>query len=100
MNKHYFISGLLTLSLFMHTSCTSPGRRTGIGAGIGATTGGIVGAAVKKSGKGAGVGAAIGAVTGAAIGNYLDKQAKELEQVADTKRTEEGILVNLKNDLL
>lgn len=56
-------------------ACTSPGKRTGIGAIIGAATGG-------------------------AVGNYLDRQKKELDRVADTKRVKDGLLVNLKNDLL
>jgi outer membrane protein OmpA-like peptidoglycan-associated protein len=46
------------------------------------------------------MGAGAGALVGGAIGNYLDKQAHQLKEVADTKRTEDGILVNLKNDLL
>src|SRR5215468_151950 len=41
---------------------------------------------------------AIGA--GGAIGNYLDKQDQELKQVAETRRTENGLLVNLKSSLL
>jgi outer membrane protein OmpA-like peptidoglycan-associated protein len=50
--------------------------------------------------EGAAIGAGVGAVAGAAVGNYLDKQARELEQVAETRRTEEGLLLNLRNDLL
>jgi outer membrane protein OmpA-like peptidoglycan-associated protein len=40
-------------------------------------------------------------VSGGAVGNYLDKQARELKEVAEnTKRTEDGILVDLKSKLL
>ena len=42
----------------------------------------------------------VGALAGGSVGLYLDKQAKELEQVAETKRTENGVLVNMKNDIL
>jgi len=42
----------------------------------------------------------VGGVAGGAIGNYLDKQAQELQQVANVRRTETGILVNLKSSLL
>jgi outer membrane protein OmpA-like peptidoglycan-associated protein len=79
--------------------CASPGKKTAIGAGGGAAVGAGVGAIV-GGGKGALIGAAAGGVLGGAIGNRLDKQANELKEVADTKRTADGILVNLKNDLL
>src|SRR5712692_7484219 len=63
--------------------CATPGEKTAIGAGAGAA-----------------VGAGVGALAGGAIGNYLDKQAQELQQVANARRTETGILVNLKSSLL
>ncbi len=34
------------------------------------------------------------------MGHYLDKQAKELAQIAETKRTEKGIITKLKGDVL
>jgi outer membrane protein OmpA-like peptidoglycan-associated protein len=84
--------------------CTTPGKRTAIGTGAGAAAGAgagaIIGHQVGDQGKGAMIGAAVGAVLGGSIGNRLDKQAKELAQIAETKRTEEGILTKLKNDLL
>jgi outer membrane protein OmpA-like peptidoglycan-associated protein len=80
-------------------SCAKPGKRTAIGAGAGAA-GGAIGGAVIGGKKGALIGAGVGAVAGTAGGNYLDNQAEELEKVAETKRTKDGILVNLKNDLL
>ncbi|MGK5086095.1 OmpA family protein [Bdellovibrionota bacterium FG-2] len=86
---------LLTLSL----GCATPGKRTAIGAGAGAAGGAAVGA-IAGGTKGALIGAASGAVLGGVIGNSMDRQAQELEKVAQTKRTEDGILVNLKNDLL
>ena len=80
-------------------SCATPGERTAIGAGGGGAVGAGVGA-LAGGWKGAAIGAGAGVLVGGAIGNYLDKQAHELEQVAETKRTEEGILVKLKSDLL
>lgn len=80
------------------SACTSPGKRTAIGAGAGAGGGAVIGAIIGGK-KGAAIGAAVGAASGAAVGNYLDKQAKELEKVAETKRTRDGILVKLQNDL-
>jgi outer membrane protein OmpA-like peptidoglycan-associated protein len=80
-------------------SCASPGKRTAIGAGGGAAGGAVIGG-LAGGWKGAAIGAGVGALAGGAVGNYLDKQANELEQVAETKRTENGVLVNLKNDVL
>jgi outer membrane protein OmpA-like peptidoglycan-associated protein len=89
----------VVLAVTFLLGCTTPGKRTAIGAGGGAAAGALVGAAA-GGGRGALIGAAAGAVIGGAIGNYLDKQAKELAQVADTERTPDGILVKLKSELL
>ncbi len=79
--------------------CATPGEKTVVGGVGGAAGGSIIGAAVGGT-KGAAIGAATGAVVGGVIGNYLDRQAQELAQVAETHRTEQGIFVRLKNDLL
>ncbi|MFP2911924.1 OmpA family protein, partial [Pyxidicoccus sp. 3LFB2] len=50
--------------------------------------------------KGAAVGAAAGAAVGGGVGNYLDKRAQELEKVAETRKTEHGLLLNLQSELL
>jgi outer membrane protein OmpA-like peptidoglycan-associated protein len=81
-------------------ACATPGERTAVGAGGGAAVGAGIGA-LAGGWKGALIGAAAGGVAGGAVGNYLDKQAQELKQVAEnTKRTEDGILVDLKSKLL
>jgi outer membrane protein OmpA-like peptidoglycan-associated protein len=81
-------------------ACATPGEKTAIGAGGGAAVGAGIGA-LAGGWKGALIGAAAGGVAGGAVGNYLDKQAQELKQVAEnTKRTEDGILVDLKSKLL
>jgi outer membrane protein OmpA-like peptidoglycan-associated protein len=89
---------VLTVAAF-GAGCSTAGKRTGIGAGAGAALGAGVGALV-GGGKGALIGAGVGAVAGGSVGLYLDKQHKELEKVAETKRTEHGLLVQLKNDIL
>lgn len=95
------LSSSLVLGL---TACESAGKKTTVGAGIGAAAGALLGSVVgqqqgdKK--KGAMVGAALGAALGGVIGHRLDKQAKELEKVAETKRTEQGIITKLKSDIL
>src|SRR6266849_6701548 len=81
-------------------ACATPGTRTAVGAAGGAGVGAGVGA-VAGGWKGAAIGAVIGGIAGGAVGNYLDKQAQELKEVAaNTKRTEDGILVDLKSKLL
>lgn len=98
------VAGLL---LSTAAGCQTAGKRTAAGAGIGAGAGALLGAGVGALAKGkkgaligAGIGAGVGALAGGSVGLYLDKQAKELEQVAETKRTENGIVVNMKSEIL
>ncbi len=80
-------------------ACATPGKGTAIGAGGGAAVGAGVGA-LAGGWEGAAIGAVVGGLAGGAIGNYLDKQQQELQEVANAKRTEDGILVDLKSSLL
>ncbi len=93
------IAGALVLG-----GCESAGKKTAVGAGVGAAAGGVLGAVIgHQTGNraaGAMVGAALGAGVGGAIGHRMDKQAKELEKIAETKRTEQGIITKLKSDIL
>lgn len=94
----------LALALTSATGCESAGKNTAIGAGAGAAGGALLGAIVghQSGNRGAGalVGAAVGAGLGGLVGNRLDKQKKELEQIAETKRTEQGLVSKLKSDIL
>src|SRR5204863_10078191 len=91
---------LILIALAGLAACATPGKRTAIGAGGGAAAGAGVGAIV-GGWKGAAIGAAVGGVAGGAVGNYLDKQAQELKEVAETtRRTKDGIMVDLKSKLL
>lgn len=97
---------LLATSLFLSvtTGCSSAGKNTAVGAGVGAAAGAAIGAIVGHQsgdrGKGALIGAAIGGGLGGLVGNRLDKQKKELEKIAETKRTEQGLVSKLKSDIL
>ena len=87
------------------TACTTPGTKTAIGAGVGAAAGAGIGALVAKStggkaSKGAAYGAAAGLAAGGLIGNYYDKLAKELAQIADVEKTDNGVKITLKGDIL
>lgn len=94
----------LALAFTSATGCESAGKNTAIGAGAGAAGGALLGAIVghQSGNRGAGalVGAAVGAGLGGLVGNRLDKQKKELEQIAETKRTEQGLVSKLKSDIL
>jgi outer membrane protein OmpA-like peptidoglycan-associated protein len=91
-----FIS--LIFSAVNFSGCASM-NRTQKGAVAGAAVGGVAGGAA-KGGKGAVIGAAGGALVGGLLGAYLDKRHKELSQVVETTKTEHGLMVTLKNDLL
>lgn len=90
---------ILSTMVLLLTSCSSENKRAFMGAGIGAAAGGALGAVLGK-GKGAAIGAALGGTLGGVIGHRMDKQAKELEQIAETKRTEQGLVTKLKSDIL
>lgn len=96
---------ICVLSAAVLAACTTPGKRTAIGAGVGAAGGALAGAIIThntggKAEKGAIYGALAGAAAGGLIGNYYDKQAKELAKIADVQKTDSGIIVTLKNEIL
>ncbi|MBO4674761.1 MAG: OmpA family protein [Elusimicrobiaceae bacterium] len=96
---------LCTICAFLFAACTTPGKRTAIGAASGAAIGAAAGAVIShttggKSGTGALIGGLTGLAAGGALGNYYDKQAKELAAIADVVKGDNGIQVFLKNDIL
>ncbi|WP_242395294.1 OmpA family protein [Anaeromyxobacter oryzisoli] len=93
------VTAVIAVAAFLVAGCETVGKRTAIGAGAGGLAGAGIGALV-GGGKGALIGAGVGALAGGSVGLYLDKQHKELEKVAETKRTENGLIVQLKNDIL
>ncbi|MBC7714531.1 MAG: OmpA family protein [Rhizobacter sp.] len=93
------IIALSAIVMLLGGCASSENKNTYRGAGIGAAAGGVLGAVVGK-GKGAAVGAVIGGAMGGLVGRRMDKQAKELEAIAETKRTEQGLITKLKSDIL
>ncbi|MGZ3747425.1 MAG: OmpA family protein [Pseudobdellovibrionaceae bacterium] len=96
---------LMVTAAAMLSACASGDNKNaandaGIGAAIGAVAGAVIGHQTGKRNEGALIGAAIGAGLGGAIGHRLDKQQKELEKIAETKRTEQGLVTKLKSDIL
>ncbi|MES2802168.1 MAG: OmpA family protein [Bdellovibrionota bacterium] len=98
------ITLVITAAALVLTSCASENKNTAKGAGIGALAGAAVGAIIGHQTGNRAQGAAAGALLGAGIGGYagrrMDQQAKELEKIAETKRTEQGLVTKLKSDIL
>lgn len=95
-----YIAFLFTLILTV-AGCSSvkENQKTYAGGAIGTAVGAGLGGIIGKE-KGAIIGGVIGGGVGAYAGSRMDKQAKELEKVAETKRTEMGIVTKLKSDIL
>jgi outer membrane protein OmpA-like peptidoglycan-associated protein len=88
------------LGVLLLTGCASSERKNAYrGTAIGAVAGGALGAVIGKE-KGAIIGAGVGGLAGAYAGSRMDKQAKELKAIAETKRTEQGLITKLKSDIL
>lgn len=95
-----FITLSILSLLLIISSCASmkENKKTTAGAGIGTAVGAGIGAILGK-GKGAVIGGVIGAGIGGYAGSRMDKQAKELEKIAETERTEQGLITKLKSDI-
>lgn len=94
--------GLLLAASF--TGCaTRRGTGTAVGAAAGAAVGGLIGNQSGNTAVGAILGAAVGGAAGAWIGNYMDKQAAEIEQDlegATVTRVGEGIKITFDSGIL
>jgi len=82
---------------------TNAGRDAQIGAAAGGVLGGLIGSRSGSWAKGAIIGAVIGGATGAIIGNYMDKQAAEIDRNvkgAQVERVGESIRVIFDSGIL
>lgn len=95
---------LAAMAILLQTSCNA--SRKAKGAIIGATVGGATGALLTKDNRAVGIilGAAVGGVAGGLIGDYMDRQAKDiaddLGENATVTRVGEGIVVSFDSGLL
>ncbi len=95
---------LLAFLLVFVTSCNT--SKAVKGGALGGTAGGVIGGVIGKNNgsgtKGAIIGSVIGGAAGAVIGDYMDKQAQEIEQVegAAVERVGEGIMVTFDSGIL
>ncbi len=78
-------------------------RGGAIGAAAGGIIGGIIGNRAGNTAVGAIIGAAIGGTAGALIGNYMDRQAEEMQrdiEGAKIERVGEGIKITFESGIL
>ena len=103
-----FTAGVALIALSATFGCAEGGlldTKTKQGAVIGALGGAAAGAAIggkKHRAGGALIGAATGAVAGGLVGNYLDKQAKEIDAIpgAEVERRNDALVVNFAGGIL
>ncbi len=102
----YSLSIVALLILLVSSGCDSiskTAKGTAIGAGAGALAGAVIGKIAGNTTTGAIVGAAVGGASGAAIGNYMDRQSRELEEDlegAKIERVGEGIKITFDSGIL
>ncbi|NIP44588.1 MAG: OmpA family protein [candidate division Zixibacteria bacterium] len=101
------LAGILIATLILGgISCSSMSKSEKgavIGAAAGAVAGGVIGKAAGNTAAGAIMGAAVGGAAGAIIGNYMDKQAAEMErdlEGAKIERVGEGIKITFDSGIL
>ncbi len=94
---------ILTLPFIGCDSISKTAKGTAIGAAAGALAGAVIGKAAGNTTNGAIIGAAVGGASGAAIGNYMDRQSRELEEDlegAKVERVGEGIKITFDSGIL
>jgi outer membrane protein OmpA-like peptidoglycan-associated protein len=94
----------LAVSVFIYSCGTSNAVKGGVIGGVGGgVVGGVIGDQLGNTALGAIIGAAVGGTAGALIGNYMDKQAEEMENdIAGAKieRVGEGIKITFDSGIL
>lgn len=101
--KLFAIILISTLAISGCDTISKTAKGTVIGASAGALAGAIIGKAAGNTTTGAIVGAAVGGASGAAIGNYMDRQSRELEEDlegAKVERVGEGIKITFDSGIL
>jgi len=104
--KRILTSFVLMVFLLAAVNCASWNKTTGgavIGGAGGAVLGGVIGHAAGNTLLGAIIGAAVGGAAGAIIGNYMDKQAAEMQRDlagAEIQRIGEGIKITFDSGIL
>jgi outer membrane protein OmpA-like peptidoglycan-associated protein len=106
MSKKIIAVCVILFLVLMGMGCaewTRTQKGAAIGAGAGAVAGGMIGHATGSTAVGVLLGAAIGGAAGAFIGNYMDKQAAEIERDiagARVERVGEGIKITFSSGIM
>jgi len=104
--KRFLTACVLLVFLLAAVDCASWNKTTRgavIGGAGGAVIGGVIGRAAGNTLLGAILGAAVGGAAGAFIGNYMDKQAAEMQrdlEGAEIQRIGEGIKITFDSGIL
>ena len=104
--KRILTLGVLMVVLLATVNCASWNKTTKgavIGGAGGAVVGGVIGRAAGNTLLGAIIGAAVGGAAGAFIGNYMDRQAAEMQrdlEGAEIQRIGEGIKITFDSGIL
>lgn len=104
--KHFILISLILTLILFGSSCeniSKTAKGTAIGGTAGALAGAVIGKVAGNTTTGAIVGATVGGATGAVIGNYMDRQSRELEkdlEGAKIERVGEGIKITFDSGLL
>ena len=96
---------MASMALVLSVGSCATRTQTGavIGAGGGAIVGAVIGRAAGNTAAGTIIGAAVGGAAGAIIGNYMDRQAAEMEKDLEGARIErigEGIKITFAGGIL
>lgn len=99
------VAGVVAVALLVGMAGCATKAQTGaiVGAGGGAVVGAVIGKATGNTAAGAIMGAALGGVAGAFIGDYMDRQAAEMERDLEGARIErigEGIKITFAGGIL
>jgi outer membrane protein OmpA-like peptidoglycan-associated protein len=99
------VAAALVVALSAGSQACATKKQTGavVGAGAGAVVGGAVGAAAGNTAVGAIIGAAVGGAAGFIIGDYMDRQAEEMERDLEGARVErvgEGIKITFDSGIM
>jgi outer membrane protein OmpA-like peptidoglycan-associated protein len=101
------LTGIVLIFGFMVVSVSGCATKAQTGAAVGAGAGAVAGAAIGRiagnTAAGAILGAVVGGAAGAIIGDYMDKQAEEIERDIEGARIErigEGIKITFESGIL
>jgi outer membrane protein OmpA-like peptidoglycan-associated protein len=106
MKRKAFVGLMILVFLAAVTGCaewSNTKKGAAIGAGAGGAAGGVIGYATGATVAGILIGAAVGGASGALIGNYMDKQAAEIQrdiEGAKVERIGEGIKITFSSGIL